>query len=153
VFVDRFHRLDWDLQIARVRATVQRYNNAMIAADTTGAGEPVYEAMLRAGCAVHPYVFSTKSKADLINNLAMLLEHRTIVLPRPELWPEGIDELEAFEYSITDAGSVRTSAPSGQHDDCVVSLALAAWQTSRFAGQPLLAFIDGNGGMEIVRRK
>ena len=51
-----------------------------------------------------------------------------IVLPKPELWPEGIDELESFEYSVTDSGNVRTSAPSGQHDDCVVALALAAWE-------------------------
>jgi len=48
------------------------------------------------------------------------------VLPRPDLWPEGIDELEAFEYSVTDSGNVRTSAPSGIHDDCVIALALAA---------------------------
>ncbi len=50
-----------------------------------------------------------------------------IRLPKPELWPDGIDELEAFEYSVTDLGNVRTSAPYGMHDDCVIALALAAW--------------------------
>ena len=50
-----------------------------------------------------------------------------ITLPKPELWPDGIDELEAFEYSVTDLGNVRTSAPCGMHDDCVIALALAAW--------------------------
>jgi hypothetical protein len=49
-------------------------------------------------------------------------------LPRADLWPEGIDELEAFEYSVTENGAVKTGAPSGMHDDCVVALALAAWQ-------------------------
>lgn len=58
----------------------------------------------------------------------MMLERSKIVLPTPELWPIGIDEMEAFEYSVTDSGTVRTSAPSGVHDDCVVALALAAWQ-------------------------
>ncbi len=68
------------------------------------------------------------SKAALVNNLSLMFEQRQIVLPRPELWPEGIDELEAFEYSVTDSGNVRTSAPSGIHDDCVIALALAVWQ-------------------------
>ncbi|MBL8800448.1 MAG: hypothetical protein JNN27_00510, partial [Planctomycetes bacterium] len=52
---------------------------------------------------------------------------REILLPRPELWPEGIDELESFQYSVNDNGYARMSAPSGQHDDIVISLALAAW--------------------------
>ena len=50
-----------------------------------------------------------------------------IRLPKPELWPDGIDELEAFEYSVTDLDNVRTGAPYGMHDDCVIALALAAW--------------------------
>ncbi len=49
-------------------------------------------------------------------------------MPRPELWPEGIDELEAFEFTVTDAGNVCSGAPGGYHDDCVIALALAAWQ-------------------------
>jgi hypothetical protein len=56
----------------------------------------------------------------------MMLEHQKLTLPRPELWPEGIDELEAYEYSVTDSGTLRSSAPGGQHDDCVMALALAA---------------------------
>ena len=56
-----------------------------------------------------------------------MLEQRQITLPRPEICPELIDELESFEYSVTDAGTVKTGAPYGVHDDCVVALALAAW--------------------------
>ena len=57
----------------------------------------------------------------------MMLEQDKITLPRPEVWPEGIAELEAFEYSVTDFGHVRSCAPAGLHDDCVIALALAAW--------------------------
>ncbi len=45
VFVDRFHRLDWGVQIERVRAALGRYNNATVLVDSTGKGEPVYEAL------------------------------------------------------------------------------------------------------------
>jgi hypothetical protein len=128
VFVDRFHRIDWALQVARIKSALDRYNSARVLVDSTGKGEPVYEALWKAGCQADDYAFTARSKAALVDNLAIMLEKRQIVLPRPELWPEGIDELESFEYSISDAGNVRTGAPAGSHDDCVVALALAAWQ-------------------------
>ena len=56
------------------------------------------------------------------------MEQRLLELPRYELFPELVEELEAFEYSISDAGNVKSSAPSGQHDDTVVALALAVWE-------------------------
>lgn len=63
-----------------------------------------------------------------IDNLSIMFEKRELVLPRADLCPELIDEAEAFEFSITDSGNVRTGSPSGLHDDCVIGLALAAWQ-------------------------
>ena len=128
VFVDRFHRIDWAQQVDRVRAAGARHNRARTLCDSTGVGEPVFEALKSAGCRVEPYPFTARSKQALINNLALLLEKHELRRPRPDLWPEGIDELESFEYSITDAGNVRTGAPGGYHDDCVIALALAAWQ-------------------------
>jgi hypothetical protein len=138
VFVDRFTRQDWAVQVNRIKTAADRYHRASILVDSTGAGEPVYEALRTAGCRVEPYTFSQKSKADLVNNLALMFEKRELTLPRPDLWPEGIDELEAFEYSVTDSGTVRTSAPSGIHDDCVISLALAAWQVKQRSVRPTI---------------
>jgi hypothetical protein len=136
VFVDRFHRLDWSLQINRIKAAAERYNRCRILVDSTGAGEPIYESMRAAGCYVDGYPFTQKSKNDLINNLSLQFEQKRLALPRPELWPEGIDELEAFEYSVTEAGSVKTGAPSGVHDDCVMALALAAWEARHDPVEP-----------------
>jgi len=93
----------------------------------TGVGDPVYEALRRAGVRAKAYPFTQRSKAALIDNLALMLEHRKLTLLRPEVWPEGIDELEAYEYSVTDGGTLKSGAPGGQHDDCVMALALAAW--------------------------
>ncbi len=127
VFVDRFHRLDWNLQVSRIKAAANRYNGAAILVDSTGAGEPVFESLRLADCWVTPYPFTARSKSALIDNLALMLERREIVLPRPEIFPDLVDELEAFQYAVTDQGNVRTSAPPGIHDDTVISLALAAW--------------------------
>lgn len=153
VFVDRFNRVDWGIQVQRIAAAARRYNRASILCDSTGKGEPVYEALEAAGCNVEGYAFTQKSKNDLVTNLAMMLERSKIVLPKPELWPVGIDELEAFEYSVTDAGNVRASAPSGVHDDCVVALALAAWQMRTPAGPPTIrCFGDFNSMARFLNR-
>jgi hypothetical protein len=125
VYVDRFNKIDWGLQISRIQTATAKYNRARVYVDTTGKGEPVFESLCKEGVKVEPYVFTNKSKASLIDSLAMMFEKREIVIPRD--WPIGIDELEAFEYSVTDQGTVRTSAPGGMHDDCVIALALAAY--------------------------
>ncbi len=127
VFADRFHKIDWAQQIARVGAACERYNRCRVWCDVTGVGDPVYEALLRAGVRARAYPFTLRSKAALIDNLSLMLEHRKLTLPRPDLWPEGIDELESYEYSVTDGGTLKSGAPGGQHDDCVMALALAAW--------------------------
>jgi len=133
VHVDRFNRLDWGLQVARIRAATQRYNDAWTLVDSTGSGEPVFEALCAADVRVEGYAFTNASKNALITNLQVMFEKRLLTLPRYEVCPFLIDELEAFEYSVTDAGSVKTGAPGGMHDDGVVSLALAAWQVQDVA--------------------
>jgi hypothetical protein len=125
VFVDRFNKLDWGIQIGRIKAATSRYNRARTYVDTTGKGEPVFEALCKEGVRTEPYTFTNKSKAALIDSLAMMFEKKEIVIPKE--WPVGIEELEGFEYSVTDQGTVRTGAPGGMHDDCVIALALAAY--------------------------
>lgn len=127
VFVDRFHRLDWSTQVARIHAAAQRYNECQIRVDSTGVGDPIFESLRLAGCECEGYTFTMRSKAALVDNLSLLLEQRQITLPNKREWPVGIDELESFQYSISDAGNAKTSAPGGMHDDCVMALGLAAW--------------------------
>jgi len=145
VFFDRFHRLDWAIQIARIKATCDRFNKARLLIDSTGAGEPILESLQAAGCRVEGYSFTQASKAALINNLSVLLEMKKVGLPRPELCPDLLDELEAFEYSVSDSGNVRTGAPSGTHDDAVMGLALAVWQRRRSECIPNISVFDFSG--------
>lgn len=131
IFLDRFHRIDWALQVNRIQLATKRYNDARVLVDSTGAGEPVFENLRRAGIRCLSYPFTVRSKTALIDHLAIAFERKAIVLPQPALAPELIDELEAFEFSVSDNGKVRTGSPSGFHDDCVIALALAAWRGIR----------------------
>jgi hypothetical protein len=52
---------------------------------------------------------------------------------------------------VTDAGNVRTSAPSGMHDDCVVALALAAWD-ARYSASGLQMIRGSGSGYQVGSR-
>lgn len=87
--------------------------------DATGAGDPVTEPIARVRD-VELYVFTPRSKQQLMEGLAAAIQKREVTIL------DGVmrDELESFEFEYT-RGGVRYSAPSGLHDDCVCSLALA----------------------------
>lgn len=122
---DRFNQLDWEIQKARIKNMARKYN-ATLVLDSTGVGDPIYEDLRMMGLSVEGYKFTNESKERLINNLAIQIENRKILLPNI---PELISELQAFEYEILPSGMVRFGAPTGYHDDCVIALALATWGT------------------------
>ena len=92
--------------------------------DSTGVGDPIYERLRDAGLRVYSYQFTNTSKEHLIDSLAMQLEQGKLRLMDI---PDQENELLAFEYELTPSRNVRMSAPEGMHDDCVISVALAAW--------------------------
>jgi hypothetical protein len=56
-----------------------------------------------------------------MEGLAVAIQQKRIAIPKDG--PLRV-ELESFEYEHTRTG-VRYSAPTGEHDDCVMALALA----------------------------
>ncbi len=67
-----------------------------------------------------PFVFSRRSKQQLIEGLSLAIQSRSVH------FPEGViaDELRQLEYEHTRTG-IRYAAPEGLHDDAVMALALA----------------------------
>lgn len=128
VAFDRFNQIDWVIQKARIRALSRRYNNACILIDSTGVGDPIYEDLRRESLPIAPYTFTEATKKNLIDNLILAIENRAITFPRIDVL---VNELEAFSYELTDAGRLKRSAPQGYHDDCVIALALAAFQLNK----------------------
>jgi len=128
---DRFGQVDWTLQQARVADISRRFNNARVLVDSTGVGDPVYDGLRKMGVNVDGFKFTNASKADLIENLGLQLENSKLSYPKI---PELIGELQVFGYTKTAGGTTVYGAPQGCHDDCVIALALAAWQNSRPMG-------------------
>lgn len=94
--------------------------------DSTGVGDPIFEDLQRDGLNVTGFKFSQTSKQQLMEGLASAIQQRKITFPDGPI----VQELEVFEYQYTASG-VKYSAPSGFHDDCVMSLALAYQHLSR----------------------
>ncbi|MCH8852690.1 MAG: hypothetical protein IID41_08570 [Planctomycetes bacterium] len=89
--------------------------------DATGVGDPIVERLQLQCCNVEGFVFTQKSKQEIMLGLAVAIQNNDIQLP-DERWL--IDELESFGYEYTRTG-VRYEAPQGLHDDGVCALALA----------------------------
>jgi len=142
VYFDRFQKESWALMRGKTVAVAKRYNNAEVIPDSTGVGDPITEDLQTAGCRVYSegdrpgFVFSSRTKEQLIENLIVTMTNRGITYPRSLTIM--IDELKEFEKTESKAGNIRYSAPDGKHDDCVIGLALACWglRSPRVIGNP-----------------
>jgi len=129
VYWDRFKNIEYPFQKKRIIATAKRYN-ARIFIDSTAVGEPIFEDLRREGLFIDDYKFTNKSKKELIEKLSIFIEQKRIYIPDEQIL---IDELTSFGYKLSESGNVLYSAPTGLHDDAVISLALAVWGLQ---GQP-----------------
>lgn len=114
-YFDRFQK-DW-------RQTVQDIKllpNVPINIDSTGVGDPIAEQVQQGRSQVTAFKFTQNSKQQIMEGLAMAIQHRKISFPEGHIK----SELEDFEYQYTKTG-VKYSAPKDLHDDCVCALALA----------------------------
>lgn len=124
---ERFQK-SWNETIETVRRVC---GNIKTSVDSTGVGDAVLESLQAGGRSnFEGFKFTQSSKQQLMEGLAVAIQKQEIG------FPEGVisSELESFEYEYTRTG-VRYSAPSGMHDDCVCSLALA----NTLAGKPVFS--------------
>jgi hypothetical protein len=123
-YFDRFQK-DW----RQTKQTITNLVKAPILIDSTGVGDPIFEDLQQDVLNITGYKFSSTTKQQLMEGLASAIQQRKITYPDGPI----VKELEIFEYQYTQHG-VKYSAPSGFHDDCVMSLALAINHLSKFKG-------------------
>lgn len=121
VHLDRFNQVDWSVQQRRIAETAKRYNNAFCIIDATGVGDPIVQTLQRAGINVKGVRFNAQNKRQMVESLMVMLENEEISFPSH---PEIIHELSIFTAEQSMAG-VKYNAPSGAHDDIVMSFCLA----------------------------
>jgi hypothetical protein len=118
--IDRFRSIDYPLQLDRLKAFWERHYRPVIIAEDNAMGAPLVSQLQRDGLPVVPFVTTATTKAHIIQTLALAFEQGAIGIPHD---PVLIGELQAYE-SHESTGYIRYGAPSGQHDDMVMALAI-----------------------------
>lgn len=121
---ERFNQMDYNLQKAKIENIYLKSNMGRVIIDSTGVGEPVYDDLYARGINVEPFRFNMKSRMDLLRNLQIKLEQDRIKLPNDEVL---LNELKSMQYALSPSGNLTVQVPSGLHDDCIMSLAMAVW--------------------------
>jgi len=124
--LDRSNRIDYVVQIERLKELCQRFQVGQIVAEGNGQ-ETTIELMQRANLPVQPFTMTHHAKHDLIEALRLGFQNGKLkIIPDPVL----MAELQAFEATRLPSQGIRFAAPPGYHDDCVMALALA-WDAAK----------------------
>lgn len=116
----------WESQISNVVDAVKKYKISMLTIDITGIGDPIYEFIrktftnMKLTTRLIPFVFTKKSKAQLVNKLLFLAETGQLQIPKVNA--KLYEELAHFKF--LDESMTRTGASKGYHDDLLIALGL-----------------------------
>lgn len=135
--MDRFQRIDWPIQKERILTFCRKWNGRLVM-DATGAGDPIYDDLIRVWPRIEPVKFTNQRKQELIQRLVVAIEQRQVSWPRS--WTILTDELRRYEYAMSATGALTYNAPSGYHDDAVIALALSQTAKPYAAPQAMQAF-------------
>lgn len=130
VAIDRFHQIGWALQRDRLKHLVEKWRPATIWAEENSIGSVNIEALQNAGLPMRPFQTTARSKAPLIEGLALAIERGELGLLPDEVL---LNELASYTMERLPGGGYRYTAPPGGHDDTVIALALA-WHGVRYSG-------------------
>jgi len=135
VYLDRFNRVDYPVLEDRIASAYIRWQLSGMVIEANSIGASVIDHLRERGLFITPFTTTNATKHSIIQSLQSAFEHGQIkIIDNPVL----IGELLSFESKKTTSGNFTYSAPDGQHDDTVMSLALA-WYAVQ-AAQPVILF-------------
>lgn len=132
VYLDRFNKIPYTLQLTRIKDAARKYNSTVVI-DALNVGAAIADDLRASGVAVIDFkatgntdggteMKGTKERA--IEKLNSFFETNNIAIPDDSTL---IGELDSYGYQMSDAGNLKYGAPEGMHDDCVSSLMMAIW--------------------------
>lgn len=144
VYYRRMNKTDYRKVIEFAAGICMKYNHAEMIFDATGVGSGIADFLNNYDITAHPFVFTNESKSDIVMKLALAIEHQHIRVPNIVTVK---NELSVFTYTLTRTGKISYGAPSGFHDDVVMSLAMANFfRTENSADQGAVGVME-----EIIR--
>jgi hypothetical protein len=126
VWLDRTRGISYMLQAKRLEDLARRFGVSAIVAEANAMGQPIVELLIERGLPVEPFVTTNATKRQIIDGLALALEQKRVTLIPDEVQ---LRELSEYTSERLPSGLIRYSAPTGEHDDTVMALALA-WEAA-----------------------
>jgi len=111
--------------------------------ESNGVGRPMFELIKSEIRTTQEFYTTNENKAQGIRNLIYKIQQGELELPSEELFPHLKQELEAYSYKVNANGLITFNAPSGYHDDCVMSLMLANEAREKIALRKSGLYIGG----------
>ena len=121
---------EFDAQEEFLVRLAERLRPAAIAVDRTGIGLPLYERLAKRLGSVEGVAITHSLKEAMVSMLSNAMRSRKLTLPSDSR--ELVNQLRAFQRHQSQSGLVRYEAAHGQHDDYVMSLALAVMAAQRW---------------------
>jgi hypothetical protein len=106
-------------------ANLKRFRVTAGYAEINGPGLPVFELIKSEVRTIKEFYTSNESKNQGIRTLIYDIQEGVLELPHKSFFPHLFNELNAYSYKVNATGTISFNAPSGYHDDCVMSLMLA----------------------------
>jgi phage FluMu gp28-like protein len=132
VAMDRFTQIDFEFQTERLHRWADLYQPRVVLAEANALGQPLVERLQqgygrmygdnRRPLPVQPWWSTNATKAAVVQGLSVAIENGDLALLDDTVQT---GELQSYEVERLPSGMLRYGAPSGQHDDTVIALALA----------------------------
>jgi hypothetical protein len=124
VFIDRWRHDSWANIVKKAAEIIDHYN-AQTYVEMNSIGDPIFEMLkgiLKNKNNVQPFVTTSKSKQDIIEQLAVANQNKEVSF-LPVEWLQKEFDVFTYEYNPK-TRSIKYSAPSGFHDDGIMSSAI-----------------------------
>ena len=125
VDIYRANAQEWTTMTGEIIKRIKQYN-ATVMIEVNSIGDVIFEQVKSQWADTHPFMTTSKSKNEIIEGLILDMNEDTIGIPDALTFPPLLSELEVFTYEYNPkTRNIRYGHPSGLHDDCVISLAIA----------------------------
>lgn len=121
----RERQKSWDIIISEVLAKLRKWRPIGFA-EVNSIGDVLYETLKKQYSPIQPFVTTSDSKQNMIEDLIMGMNEGKIKLPSQTLSADIYQEFSVFTYEYSPkTRKVKYGSPNGFHDDIVISVALA----------------------------
>ena len=122
VYCDRWRHNTWQNIINAMLPILSRFKPRVLI-EVNSIGDVIFEQLGKVYASVYPFVTTSKSKQDIVEGLQVAIQNKEFTLLDLE-WLKKEFDLFTYEYSPK-TRSIKYSAPTGFHDDGVMSCCLA----------------------------